>query len=274
MQVNTTNLEGALELLAQYLGIPLDELRGYAAADPHAKMGWDNNHGGEAPIGSLWPVEGIVLYTLVRALQPSHVIELGTSAGASTTHIAAALVATGKGHAVSVDNKLQLSPGFEAGQLIPPGLRGAVKLVASDGHIFLDNATQADFIMEDMLHSPQSVERVWTRAIELLPPGGMIVSHDAGHFIIGGDVRSGIEAALRKAGLPVDALVMVITPGDCGLAVWRKPQSAFYQDGGENQIAEPKQEKAWQTTEKPSNVPDAKSEAPRRRSSGSKSRRA
>lgn len=271
MNVQTTNLDGAAERLAAYLNIPADALHEYVADDPHPKMGWDHNQG-EAPIGSLWSVEGKILYALVRFFAPRAVLELGTAAGASGTHLAAALVATGKGKLTTVDARVHGNQGFETGYLIPPGYREAVKLIQAEGLGFIQSLKPGafPFIFEDMMHSPVEVEAVWTEAQRILPPGGIVVSHDAGHFLIGQDVRDGIAAALSKAGLP-EPLVMVISPGDTGLAVWQKPGAVEAVQAGTEQE---EQEPAWQTTETPSSAPSAaKSASSPRRKSGSSSKR-
>jgi predicted O-methyltransferase YrrM len=72
----------------------------FAREDRHG--GWD--HGaGTFPKGSIWRVEGQVLYALVRALRPRYVADLGTHAGASATHLVAAVEANRFGRLVSVD---------------------------------------------------------------------------------------------------------------------------------------------------------------------------
>jgi predicted O-methyltransferase YrrM len=267
MQVYDTNLDGAIERVAAYLNYPADKLHEFAAYAPFQKMGWDNGQG-SAPVGSLFSVEGRILYVLVRAMQPNRVLELGTNVGASTTHIAAALTENGKGTVDTVDNKLQLSGDWQVGQLIPQSVGDAVNLITTEGLGFVRQVkpNAYPFIFEDMLHGPAEVEAVWTEALRILPPGGVIVSHDAAHFLVGAGVRAGIQAALAKAGMAErEPLVLKVAPGDTGLAVWLKPGGVF---GGEyeNEAQVKEEEPAWPTIQKPSSAPaEAKKPTPRRR---------
>lgn len=235
MIIHDTDLTGAIDLIAAYLGLPAAELRGYAQEDPYPRMGWDNDKG-EAPVGSLFSVEGRILYAIVRAMQPAFLLEMGTCVGASTVHLAAACAATGRGRIISVDSKVQLSQGWKVGQLIPAGLGSAVSLVTSEGVGFIKTQKRADFVFEDMMHSTPEVHAVWREAIRILTPGGVIISHDAAHFIVGHEVRDGIAAALAEAGITDEPLVLKIAPGDTGMAIWRKP--------GE-QATKPAEEESW-----------------------------
>lgn len=220
--VHHVDLHGALELLAEYLGAPFQVLRYCASADPYPRLGWDGGNG-EAPIGSVWSVEGIVLCALVRWLKPDVVFELGTSAGASTTHLAHALAVNGNGAKLaSVDDHSVLSPGYGCGELLPEDLRDSVELVFGDGVAYLQQQGRADFILEDMIHTPESVAAVWSQAIHILTPGGLMVSHDAAHPLFEAGIHAGIAAALRDRSLPAP-LVLLIRPSDTGLAIWMNP---------------------------------------------------
>ena len=77
-------LHDALRAIAQQFDLPGHELIAYAAEDPHD--GWDLGKGSWVS-GSVWTVEGKVLYAMVRALKPQEVIEFGTAQGCSSTHI-------------------------------------------------------------------------------------------------------------------------------------------------------------------------------------------
>jgi len=216
------DLFGALALLAEYLGTDAQTLRALAAADPFPHLGWDGGQG-EAPIGSVWSEEGVILYALARWLRPWTAIEIGTSAGASTTHLAAALAANANGAAfTSVDDHSILSPGYECGQLLPTPLRGGVRLMCGDGVSYIRQQARVDFILEDMTHGADTVEAIWTHAVDILTPGGIIVSHDAAHPLFEAGIHAGIAAVLRGRHLPAP-LVLLIRPGDTGLAIWRKP---------------------------------------------------
>lgn len=207
------NLNEALTLIATRLNLDPQALIDFAAEDNVG--GWDTDerlHGW--PNGSVWSVEGKVLYALVRALRPQRCVEFGTWYGCSASHITSALKANGSGKLVCVDHH-----GF-GGIRIKPDLLDYVEFVSMNLHNYLPETTETfDFIFEDAEHWVEQVEAVWSDAVHspLLNPGGVIVSHDAMHFTAGVAVQAGITAADVE-----DVLSVLIEPGDCGLALWRK----------------------------------------------------
>src|SRR3990167_10454525 len=113
------HLHSALEQIASAYSLDANALIAYAAED--LETGWDHGEG-EWPTGSIWQVEGQVLYALVRALKPARVLELGTWYGCSATHILQALEANGYGALLVLDNHVQGGPAA-IGDMIPEGLR-------------------------------------------------------------------------------------------------------------------------------------------------------
>jgi predicted O-methyltransferase YrrM len=213
----TGELSAVLTQLAAQLGLDAAALNEYANADPHPRMGWDTGTG-EAPVGSMFSVEGRVLYALVRLFKPENVIELGTCVGASSTHILAGMEDNKVGKLVSVDNKAQLGA-WKVGQLIPAKYRARVQLVTADGIEYLSRVTgSVDMVFEDMMHSAAQVSKIAAFAKEHLVPGGWLISHDANHFIVGHEVREGYEAA------GLEPIIIMPAPSDCGFAIWRKPE--------------------------------------------------
>ncbi len=197
----------------------------YAYQDPHG--GYHSDHADGFPIGSMWRVEGQMLYALIRALKPQSVLELGTSRGCSATHMLQALRDNGSGILDCVDNGSQVA---SIGDMIPielcmnafvhrTNVEEFIPLILSEGRTY-------DFILEDAMHSIEQVQLVWENADKLLNRGGMIVSHDACHAIVGPDVQRGIAAAgyLEGGGWGGGNSVMnvLIEPADCGFALWRK----------------------------------------------------
>jgi predicted O-methyltransferase YrrM len=176
------------------------------------------------PTGSIWGVEGQILYALIRALKPDSVLELGTYHGCSATHILAALKANGKGTLVCVDNGSNAPYAPAIGHLIPDELRDIVTLIDRDVVEYVQDTTQSyDFIFEDAMHSPAQVEAIWSAAVRgLLNPGGVMVSHDAMHFLVGDDVLRGIGEALVSVPTSDWPYTYLTEPSDCGLAIWRK----------------------------------------------------
>ena len=188
-------------------------------ADEDEIGGWDHG-GGKWPTGSVWGKEGQYLYSIVRDLRPGNVLELGTFHGCSATHIAAALKRNRKGHLWCVDNGWDLRTvnyAVTIGHMIPDELRDRITIVDSDITKFVQKARRKyDLIFEDGSHDPEQTEAVWSRARDLLNPGGLIISHDAMHFIVGAGIRAAIEA------LDFEPEYIMPEPSDCGFAIWRK----------------------------------------------------
>lgn len=180
--------------------------------------GWDGDERKfNWPVGSIWSVEGIILYELITTLEPEIVVEIGSRFGCSATHIAAALEANGHGRLICVDNK---ADGVVPLNQMNKHLRANVELVDADGADWVENKMPegVGFIFEDCDHHTPTVERIWRAAAAKLAPGGMIVSHDAMHFLVGEAVRQGIVNS------GVEGVHYYLTePSDCGLAIWRKP---------------------------------------------------
>lgn len=227
------HLHSALEQLAQRFGLDAGALIGYAHEDPHT--GYDSGW----PTGSIWQVEGQVLYALARALKPTTVLELGTWYGCSATHILQALNDNRWGALRAVDNHVQGGPA-QIGALIPDELRGRFEHT----HIgildyLITTEEQFDFIFEDGMHDHEQVAQVWRAAQRVLTPGGFIVSHDATHFVVGAEVQRG----MAQAGI-TDALFLSIDPADCGLAVWQKPGEYVASEPEPEVKAQPKPRKS------------------------------
>lgn len=193
------------------------EIAPFPALDPHG--GYNATYEDGFPIGSMWRVEGQMLYALIRALKPQSVLELGTSRGCSATHILQALRDNGSGTLDCVDNGSQVAV---IGDMIPANLRDFATIhqtsIEEAIPIALEEGYRYDFILEDGMHSFEQVKLVWENADRLLNPGGMIVSHDAMHNVAGPVVREAIAAA----GYGDEAVNVLIEPADCGFAVWRK----------------------------------------------------
>lgn len=208
------NLHDAIKVIADHYDLNNLALLGFADRDPHT--GWDGG-AGAFPVGSLWRVEGQILCALIAYSNPLNIVELGTHHGASATHMAAALAGWTIGdrsHITCVD------VWAGAGSMIPDELRRFVTLEYTNALDWL--AAQPDeyidFLYEDMDHSAEQVAAVARLAQTKLSPGGWLVCHDAMHYLVGNAVQQG----LRDGGID-DALLLLIEPSDCGLAIWRKP---------------------------------------------------
>lgn len=182
------------------------------------------------PIGSLWEVEGQILYALIRHLKPEVVVEIGGWAGASASHLALAVMNNKSGHVISVDSYIgdsQNVVGAAHGALIPPALKPYVDLVNADGRVWL--AAQAPLsigmVFEDADHSPDLVMELSRLALSKIKAGGYLVNHDAGHvqaFYPNGNVTpspvgQNVQDGLARAG--ADFRAYLAAPSDCGLAI-------------------------------------------------------
>lgn len=211
------DLHAALTTLADYLDLDAAELIAYAEADPFT--GWDDGKG-DFPNGSIWGVEGKVLFALVRALKPASVLELGVYHGCSTTHLIAALQANGSGTVTSVDHHSGDGASVDIGDAIPDAQRADFHYVEQRGQHYLaklkDNSQP--FIFEDMQHDVEGTAELWVLGVQKLQPGGVMISHDSEHPTAGPDVRAGVALAGVTG-----TISLLIEPADCGLLVYRKP---------------------------------------------------
>lgn len=219
--------EDVLTNIANAYGLDSYDLIGYSYEDEIS--GWDSGYG-DWPVGSLWTVEGRILYALIRALQPNMVVEIGTNVGCSASHIASALKMNGTGKLMTFDtagsvvippDKDGHSAVYKPGQLIPDDLRPFVEVVNADGIKYLrEYIGEVDFIFEDGAHSFEGTRDAWVSGLAVLNPGGLLISHDAAHFLVGETIRKGIAAA------GVVPNIYEVQPSDCGLAIYRQPQNA------------------------------------------------
>src|SRR5688572_30441821 len=95
-QHSSIDLNDALDSIATAFHFDADALISYAALDPHG--GYHDKYDDGFPTGSVWRVEGQILYALVRAMMSTRtdrlffrLLELGTHHGCSATHIAQAI---------------------------------------------------------------------------------------------------------------------------------------------------------------------------------------
>lgn len=219
-----TTLSSALNTIGLTFDLSPHDLISYAALDPHG--GYHAAYEDGFPTGSLWRVEGRVLYALTRALRPETALELGTWHGASATHILQGLHDNGENDGSTLDCVDNRAYGdITIGDMIPLDLRLYATIHAKSLEEFIEYVAPSvsqgygyDFIFEDAMHTVEQVELVWKHAAQLLRPGGMIISHDAMHTVAGEVVREGIA----RAGYGDEVIKVLIEPSDCGLALWRK----------------------------------------------------
>ena len=157
--------------------------------------------------GSIWEIEGKILYALVRYYKPNQLLEYGTFNGCSTSHIVAAMDKNNLGQLITVDIVTRPIK-IQSDRLIR---------VECDGIKHAESLnTPIDFIFEDGPHSLEFTRDVLKLSLKNLSIGGIIVIHDAEHFLVGKDVLGGVKEALGQVNS------VLIKPSDCGLAYWRK----------------------------------------------------
>jgi len=214
-------LERALERIAAFLGLDANELYQYALEDKiggyhHDKSQRRVNDDGTLAKG-IWGVEGQVVYALIRALRPRHVLEVGNCYGTSSRHIGEAILANETGKVTTLDLHEPIYEGL-APFPIPERYEAFMKPVYSDLMEFNYNTRpKLDFVFEDAYHTTEQVEHVWSETMKYAKPGAVVVSHDSEHFSVGPTVRKGVQNAIGDRWVSV-----AIDPADCGLIVGRK----------------------------------------------------
>lgn len=201
-------LNEALSILAQQLDMDAQTLIDYANED---EVGGYHTEPTLAkwPMGSLWEVEGKVLYALVRALRPSHVLQIGVYFAASDAHILTALAKNKKGKLTSLDIEPIQGDGPAA------ALRKRWEFIQTEGGAWIEaNKPDIDLVFEDAFHDREGTERLLSIIRDNLNPL-VVVSHDAEHVA----VRDWVQGAWRAV-YGDDFHTALIEPSDCGLA-WR-----------------------------------------------------
>ncbi len=208
------NLNGTLQQIATDFGFDVKELIDYANEDD--QTGWDAGEGAW-PVGSIWQVDGQILYALIRATKPKRVLELGTLYGCSATHILLALAANNNDATLTaIDNGIHISSGI-AGEMIPARLRHMLTLHRMTITEWMAIHERGfGFVFEDAMHDSASVRAIWELRDTLVNPNGFLISHDAKHYLVGSQVMAGITAA------GATAKTYETFPSDCGMAIWQR----------------------------------------------------
>lgn len=150
-QINLAAIAPA-EFLPDSLKPSNDFLVPMVLGDKDAVISWENDkaqiehlHPAQDVPGAISPGDRRALYTLVRALKPASVLEVGTHIGASTVHLAKALKTNLAGHLTTVDVYDVNDP--ERGSWKKYNLPLSVKQVLEDA----DLADRVTFRMEGAL---------------------------------------------------------------------------------------------------------------------------
>lgn len=203
------NLNEALKKIAVDYNLDADKLIAYAEEDTIG--GYHSNPAlSKWPMGSMWEVELQTIYALIRATKPKQVLEFGSYHGCSTKHICEAIIKNGAGKLTSID----IAPAVT----LPTKYKSVLTQVRKDLFEYdFPLRPKVDFVIEDAMHTADMCEDVWGNFADRAKAGAFIVSHDAEHFIVGDIVKQGIGRVTSEF------TSYLIDPGECGLAIWRKP---------------------------------------------------
>jgi predicted O-methyltransferase YrrM len=201
------NLSEALHRIAEYLNLSADELIAYAGEDTVGGYHEDASLA-KWPMGSVWEVEGQILYAIVRALKPKRSLAIGHLEGCSSAHICEALHANGSGKLDIIDKNDEVT--------LDSQYAGIAKLKQADLFTYRWPRGGYQFVFEDAMHTEETTEKSWRVFHDKAQPGSVIVSHDSEHYRIGDGVKRGIER------VTTDYISLLIEPGKCGLAIGRK----------------------------------------------------
>lgn len=219
-----TSLNETLTQIAAQIKCDAADLIAYAAEDNIG--GYHFNAALQLwPAGSVWGVEGQIIYALIRHLKPAVVAEIGGWAGCSGAHMAAAVKMNGVGHVYGVDDASETS--FSPYNRLPDDLKPYITQVRDDGRNWL--AQQPDgsigLLFDDASHAEQLIIELAHLGLKKCEPGGLLLNHDAMHdaafYPDGTRTPSGlgrqVRDALSNAGLYFRPYLT--EPSDCGLAI-------------------------------------------------------
>lgn len=194
--------KAAVEKICAYLDLDVPEFLGYC----------DEDEVGGFPekwhVGSIFGVEGKILYALTRMLKPRTILEFGTSRGCSGTHFADALDRNESGRLVSID-PAPLAPDLHARERVT-AIRECGERAAREWE------SEIDFVFEDAAHSVECTRDIIRGCLPKLAVGGLVLVHDTEHFLVGEAVSQGFREAVG------DFESVLIESTDCGLGYWRK----------------------------------------------------
>jgi Methyltransferase domain len=112
-------------------------------------------------------------YAIIRALQPTVVVETGTEKGLGSLVIAEALKANGQGHLYTID--IEKSSGL----LIGPEYKSLVTRICSDSVIGLQTIDKIDLFLHDSDHSAEHERNEFDAAAARLTPSAIVLSDNS-----------------------------------------------------------------------------------------------
>lgn len=198
--------EQAIVNVCQYL--KLDPIR-FANEMANAPYASKTFKGDNYPSGTGETSERAFVYALVRMLMPDIVLEVGTGWGAMTTQILSACMNNNNGVVYSTDIVAQRW-GRHVGSLIHSTMRTRLKTTVNGSW----QTDKPDLILEDSDHTYETTKVHWGRGMQMLPEGGVMLSHDATN-------KPDVLRAIRDC--DVNPLIIQLEPKTPGFALWQKP---------------------------------------------------
>ncbi len=202
----STPWEEALGQVAEDFGLDAAELARFADEDAIGGYGAVENP--SWPGGSVWEVEGKLLYAVVRALKPQTLVEVGSLVGCSASHLAAACARNGSGVVYAVDPAADLSR-------VPPAYMEHIRPVREDVFDW-EPPEELDFLFEDGAHTPGFTLGVLERLAPRMKHDGALMCHDFHRQDERRCVAPEFEQVLGEA-----ARSVLIEPSNCGLGYAR-----------------------------------------------------
>jgi predicted O-methyltransferase YrrM len=129
------------------------------------------------------PLEGPIIYTIIRCLKPRIVIETGVANGASSTFILSALEKNNLGKLYSIDlPSKDLLLKEEIGWLVPQSLRHRWELIIGNSRIVLPKLLaelgHVDIFLHDSLHTLEHILFELKESYNYIPKGGFLIVDD------------------------------------------------------------------------------------------------
>lgn len=133
----------------------------------------------------LYAKKVLLQYVVIRALQPSVVVETGVANGVSSAYLLLALQKNGRGvlHSIEIGDARFLPPGKAAGWLVPEWLKPNWDLRIGDSRQLLPSLLAElgtiDVFIHDSLHTYEHMLWEFRTAYPHIRPGGLLCSDDA-----------------------------------------------------------------------------------------------
>lgn len=139
--------------------------------------------------GGVNPGDRQAIYTLINALKPENILEIGTHIGASTLYFASVIKRNGVGKLTTVDILDVNAPDAPwKGLCLPASPKDNLKTIDCDENVefiqsnskdFLEQSKQKfDLIFLDGDHGAKTVYQEVSLALNLLKPNGILLLHD------------------------------------------------------------------------------------------------